>query len=70
MNLYQIIDLARDVGDMTTILLVKATELTAMADDDPQSNKVDDAGVACADAARDLLVSAQVSSDIDVGVFL
>ncbi|XP_026327865.1 uncharacterized protein LOC113236094, partial [Hyposmocoma kahamanoa] len=58
----EIIDLARDVGDMTTLLLVKATELTAVADDDPQSNKVDDAGVACADAARDLLVCAQLSA--------
>lgn len=49
---------------MTTLLLVKATELTAAADADPQANKVDDAGVVCADAARDLLVCAQVCIDI------
>lgn len=68
-NFSQIIDLSRDVGDMTTLLLVKATELTAVADADPQSNMVDDAGVLCADAARDLLVCAQVSRCIDVGEF-
>ncbi|KAM3956914.1 LOW QUALITY PROTEIN: uncharacterized protein ACR2FA_009113 [Aphomia sociella] len=56
----KIIDLAKDVGDKTSLLLMQANKLTET--DTESAIAVDEAGVRCADAARDLLVCAMLTS--------
>ncbi|KAL0810214.1 hypothetical protein ABMA28_010996 [Loxostege sticticalis] len=56
-----IVDLAKDVGRKTSLLVAKANELSSMAQPDPAAEAVDEAGVRCTEAAKDLLACATVS---------
>ncbi|CAG5023074.1 unnamed protein product [Parnassius apollo] len=62
----EILDLAREVGDKTSMLLMKAHELIKLADSDARADALDAAGVRCADASQLLMACAQLTaSSID-----
>lgn len=61
-KLEEIINLAKEAGSKTSLLLVAANELTCQAPDEPAAKEVDDMGVKAANCARDLLACAQLSA--------
>ncbi|CAH2060389.1 unnamed protein product, partial [Iphiclides podalirius] len=62
----EILDLARDIGDKTSMLLMKTHELINLAQSDPRADELDRAGARCADDSRILLACAQLTaSSID-----
>ncbi|XP_038219104.1 talin-1-like isoform X2 [Zerene cesonia] len=58
----EIIDLAKEVGDKTSHLLMDVKELNGLASEDPRSQEVDTAGAKCSDAARELVVCAELTA--------
>ncbi|CAH1643822.1 unnamed protein product [Spodoptera littoralis] len=57
-----IIELAKDVGAKTSLLLVSTNELTCQAASEPAAADVDTAGVRVAEAATDLIACAQLTA--------
>lgn len=51
---------AKDVGNKTSALLMDTSELVTSIGEDPRAEELESAGVRCADAAKDLLVCAEV----------
>ncbi|XP_045507275.1 talin-1-like [Colias croceus] len=58
----EITKLAKDVGDKTTVLLQEANQLSKVVPNDEQAKRIDDAGVKCADAAKKLIASAEITA--------
>ncbi|CAG4985145.1 unnamed protein product [Colias eurytheme] len=58
----EITKLAKDVGDKTTVLLQEANQLSKVVPNDEQAKRIDDAGVKCADAAKELIASAEITA--------
>ncbi|XP_050555307.1 talin-1 isoform X48 [Spodoptera frugiperda] len=59
---HEIIELAKDVGAKTSLLLVSTNELTCQAASEPAAADVDTAGVRVAGAATDLIACAQLTA--------
>ncbi|CAH0697486.1 unnamed protein product [Spodoptera exigua] len=59
---HEIIELAKDVGAKTSLLLVSTNELTCQAASEPAAQDVDTAGVRVAGAATDLIACAQLET--------
>ncbi|KAF9811564.1 hypothetical protein SFRURICE_017024 [Spodoptera frugiperda] len=59
---HAIIELAKDVGAKTSLLLVSTNELTCQAASEPAAADVDTAGVRVAGAATDLIACAQLTA--------
>ncbi|XP_022836614.1 talin-2-like [Spodoptera litura] len=59
---HEIIELAKDVGAKTSLLLVSTNELTCQAASEPAAADVDTAGVRVAEAATDLIACAQLTA--------
>ncbi|CAF4924673.1 unnamed protein product [Pieris macdunnoughi] len=58
----EIMDLAQDVGESASKLLIEISELNSIITEDPRSEELDTAGVKCADAARELYECAKLTA--------
>ncbi|XP_045486620.1 talin-B [Pieris rapae] len=56
----EIMDLAQQVGESASKLLIEVSELNSIINEDPRSEELDTAGVKCADAARELYECAKL----------
>ncbi|XP_013174651.1 PREDICTED: talin-B-like [Papilio xuthus] len=58
----EILDLTRDVGDKTALLLLKTHELVRLAGEDPRAADLEAVGASCSDHANILLACSQLTA--------